>query len=843
MRHKPERSGVGRTRQPLIPWLSVWLVLPFILTSPCLTGAELEGRITNEKGEPLSYASVYVKGTTTGTTTNEQGDYSLTLKPGTYTIVFQYMGYQQKTRSLSLQPGEVKTLNVTLLSRAYETDPVTVSGRDPAYRIIENAIAKRETYLKAVTTYECDLYTKATVGADSAVNSPLIDSADLPPGYFYFSESVSQLQYRYPDDYREEVLSSKVSGRDEAATLNFAFNTPTTFYKNLIEQLPARRPLVCPIADNALSYYDYRLINTYNDKGSRVHRIRVIPKRSTDPVFRGNMHITAETWRIHSLELKATKANGVQPFDTIRVRQTYLPVNDSTWRLYNQHFRLTGQFVGLPLTAKALAQFTDYKLNPDWTKDPFDEAVVSIPDTATEQDSAYWETIRPFELTANEKRDYSIKDSLQKVRTQPSYIDSVDSVRNQLSVTDLLTGYQYQRRTRDIAFEVPSPLFSLLRFNTVEGLSQQLRLTLTKTAEEGPDWQFEPFVRYGFANDQLNGGLAVDYSVWSVKGGRNVFQFQEPPPIAPFLNTSYTLFDGRNFARFYQKAYLTAAYSGDEWGNGWFPRLLVSFEERQPLSNNTAYTFAETESYASNIPEHPYFSSNGNGNGNNTSIRQNFTNHQALLIEAGMRFKPGLEYMRIKGEKVNMGTSYPTLSLNYRKAVGGIGSGSAEYDYVEAGIKGDADFKLLGQLDYQASAGQFISQERVPFMDYRHFQGHEVRFQPQSVQDFQLLSYYEQSTTAPFLEAHIKHDFSGFIWNKLPLARRLPWQVTGVGHTLQQEHTFYAEWGVGLTDLIGVAGTRFLGFYYFQGHRVGPAGLSTSSDGFRITLKGLLGQL
>jgi hypothetical protein len=827
MRQKPDRSGFSLIRQRLIPWLSVWFIVPFTLISACLKGAELKGRITGEDGEPLSYASVYVKGTTTGTTTNEKGNYSLNLKPGDYKIVYQYMGFEQQTRKVSLQADEVETLNITLTKRAYETDPVTVSGRDPAYRIIENAIDKREAYRQEVNAYECRLYTKATVSTDSVADNTFVDSADLPQGYLYLSESVSKLQYRYPDDYKEAVLSSKVSGRDEAPTLNFAFDNPVSFYKELIE-LGSRRPLVCPVADNALNYYDYRLINTYSDKGRRVHRIRVIPKRPNDPVFNGTIHITAESWRIHSLELSFSKANGLQTFDTFQVKQTYLPVNDSTWRLYNQNFRLKGSVVGIDLKARALAQFTEYKLDPDWANSPFDGPMVRIPDSTTDQDSAYWEEIRPFALSEEEKQDYAVKDSLQAVRSQPSYIDSVDSVRNQLSALDLLlSGYDYRRRTKNFKFEVPSIVQSFLSFNTVEGLAPRLRFSFTRLMEDGPDWQLSPFVRYGFANDQLNGGLAIEHGPWQLEGGRNVFQFQQqPPPISSSLNTSYTLFEGRNFAKFYQNAFLEASYSGDEWGNGWFPAFAVSLEERQPLTNSTSYSFSSSESFTANTPAHPHFQADGGDD------LQNFSQHQALTVQAGMRYKPGLDYMMIKGEKINTGTAYPTLRVDYRKAISGIAGMDADYDYVEAGLDGNADFKLLGKLTYRASAGQFLSEERVPFVDYRHFQGQEVIYQLQQIRDFQVLDYYEASTTDRFTEAHLQHNFSGFIWNKIPFARKLQWQVSTTGNLLYQADRTYWEWGVGLTDLIGLAGSRFLGVHFFQGYRESRI----SGRGFRISM-------
>jgi hypothetical protein len=805
-----------------------WLLLIVGLHGHSASGQNgtLSGKVTNADNAPLSYASVYIKGTTKGTTTNENGNYTLRLAAGPHTVIFQYMGYKQVERNVNINENKETTLNVTLKKRAYETEAVTVTGKDPAYRIIKNAIASKENHRKAVKTYQCELYAKTTIKADSASASSIVDSGDLPPGYIYFSESISNLKYQYPDDYQEVMQSSKVSGRDEAVSLNFAFNTPVIFYKDLIELGGGlKRPLICPIADNALNYYKYRLQNTYQENGKRIHRISVIPKRPNDPIFRGQIRIVNKSWHIHSLNLKTTKANGLKSFDTFTLKQQYVTVNDTTWRLYNQRYLLKGSILGINIKARSLSQFTQYELNPTWEENPFEGPLVKVPADSQNKDSAYWEKIRPFELTPAEAQDYSLKDSLQEIRSKPRYIDSVDSVSNQPELLGILIGgYDYRKRTKNLRIEAPSLIGALFHFNTVEGFAPRLNISITKTLENASDWEFEPFFRYGIANENVNGGLRVTKSPFYAGFGREVQQFQTPPPISSLLNTSYSLFEGQNFARLYQQAFAEVGYQNDEWGNGWFPSFSLSFQERQPLSNSTSYTLANSENYQSNIPAHPHFRAN------NSTNRQNFSKHRAFLIKAGLRYKPGLEYMKIKGEKVNMGTKWPTLKLNYRGAIAGVAGSDAKYDFVQAGLEGDADLKLLGNLSYEASAGRFLTKNSVPFVDYRHFEGQEIILQEKTTRDFQLLDYYQFSTTQPFAESHVQHNFSGFIWNKIPLARKLNWQVAATGNLLYQDALTYWEWGVGLTDLIGLAGSRFLSVHFFQSYRT----KAFQNRGFRV---------
>ncbi len=62
----------------------------------------------SKNGEKLIGVNVYVKGTTTGTSTNEYGFYSLTLPKGKYELVASYIGYTPLIKEIDLRAGNVK---------------------------------------------------------------------------------------------------------------------------------------------------------------------------------------------------------------------------------------------------------------------------------------------------------------------------------------------------------------------------------------------------------------------------------------------------------------------------------------------------------------------------------------------------------------------------------------------------------------------------------------------------------------------------------------------------------------------------------------------------------------
>ena len=69
------------------------------------------GRIIDEAGQPLVGATVLLKGTSRGTSTDANGDYSLPVPLGTNTFVFAYSGYQDEIA----QSRDGQPLTVTLL--------------------------------------------------------------------------------------------------------------------------------------------------------------------------------------------------------------------------------------------------------------------------------------------------------------------------------------------------------------------------------------------------------------------------------------------------------------------------------------------------------------------------------------------------------------------------------------------------------------------------------------------------------------------------------------------------------------------------------------------------------
>ena len=75
-----------------IKFKTVLLVFSFLLSGLTFAQQTISGSVTDESGLPLPGATVAVEGTSTGTTTDFDGNYSIQAADG-QTFVISYVGY------------------------------------------------------------------------------------------------------------------------------------------------------------------------------------------------------------------------------------------------------------------------------------------------------------------------------------------------------------------------------------------------------------------------------------------------------------------------------------------------------------------------------------------------------------------------------------------------------------------------------------------------------------------------------------------------------------------------------------------------------------------------------
>lgn len=90
----------------------------FFLLSDLVTGQGIKGVVTNQSGDPVPFASIYLKEIQEGTSTNLNGEFEIRLKNGKYTLLIRSLGFESITRQISVKDTFL-ILNPTLVPQKY----------------------------------------------------------------------------------------------------------------------------------------------------------------------------------------------------------------------------------------------------------------------------------------------------------------------------------------------------------------------------------------------------------------------------------------------------------------------------------------------------------------------------------------------------------------------------------------------------------------------------------------------------------------------------------------------------------------------------------------------------
>ena len=178
---------------------------------------KIQGKLVDDSGQPIPFASVAIAGTNSGVTCNENGSFEINhSKP----IMLEFRAIGFKTKTIELGPGQNHTIILESQNYALKELVIKPGKRDPAYTIIREAQKKRKEHLKEIKSYKSRVYVKGlqkitkNPGKIMGVKVDLGDTYDPKTGIVYLSESVSELSYLFPSKYKEKMTKSK---------LNFSF--------------------------------------------------------------------------------------------------------------------------------------------------------------------------------------------------------------------------------------------------------------------------------------------------------------------------------------------------------------------------------------------------------------------------------------------------------------------------------------------------------------------------------------------------------------------------------------------------------------------------------------------
>lgn len=795
------------------------LLLVAIFLMPFATYAGvLKGSIKDANGDPLPFATVYVKGTTMGTAANEAAQYQLQLPVGTYTVVCQYMGFTQDIYKVTIKGNEHISHNFTLREQSLRMNSVVVKAgaEDPAYAIIRKAIKKRKAHLNQIKEFQTDIYMKGVVRNRSIPNSFLgikinngdeeMEGADEMLGIWYLCEEEAKY-YAKKGDSRTIIKSVRESGDPNG--FGVAEMPPViSFYENNVSLIENMNPrgFISPISDNAIFYYKYKYEGDFEEAGHIINKIKVIPRRKFEPLFSGYIYIVDKDWAIHSLDLLLTRESNMSMMDTFSIQQVYLPMAKDTWVIKEQVWYPTLSLLGFDLSGYLLTVYDNQEVNGAIPDSIFGSKIISsYASDAIDKDTSYWNEKRPIVLNEEEKADYKEKDSLNAYYQSPEYKARQDSLRrkaNRFKLWDVvLPGFTLNTKEYKHRIYTNSLLKGMLGYNTIEGLRIAPQIEWIAKVDSSKSIRTSAVARYGIGNTRFNAMAKTTLTIkdphWAsrkwdigIEGGKYIFQYNARSTVTPLYNTYTTLVNGNNYVKMYER-WTASVFASRNYGNGFSWDVKAGYQKRLPLQNTTFYTWAPSDkvNFTDNVP---------NALGNRT-----WEEHDAVLVKAMISFQPGYRYIQYPKVKQPVGSSWPRFTLYYEKGIPGILNSKTDFDKWSAGISDEVNMKLLGSISYNLTVGGFLNTNYVSLPDMMHLADNKLLIAAPYLQSFQLASYYDNSNIEPIYgELHLEYNLNGLLTNKLPIWRRTLWElVLGTNTFYAGPSNYYTEAFVGVDNI------------------------------------------
>jgi hypothetical protein len=370
----------------------------------------IRGTITDARsGEALPAANIRVLGSSKGTISNTQGEYTLSLESGSYALVFSYVAYLPETLDISLNRSIQQ--DIRLQPSPIMVPEVVVLGEDPALEIIRRAIAHKHTWMELLKSYSFDAFTRQVIWSDTSI-AGITES--YTTGYMGTGHPLREI-------VKQKRQTRNIPGSENLASVrrivNFNEDEIRLFGAEINGKSSAYvfRGPTCP---DALDNYDYKLLGTSTVNGTEIYTIKMNPKSRTKALFVGTITIASGTYAVIGVDVKPNESFTF-PFAKdidLRYRQQFALYDSCFWMPAD--IRIDGSFtisfVGLSLPKigiNFLSSIYDYKINPVLPDTIFKEPTLTTDSSAVKYDSTYWQTHEVLPLTPEQSRAYASLDS------------------------------------------------------------------------------------------------------------------------------------------------------------------------------------------------------------------------------------------------------------------------------------------------------------------------------------------------------------------------------------------------------------------------------------------------
>ena len=760
----------------------------------------LRGFVYNEQNQPLEGAYVRIQNTNAGTTTDKDGKYEIRLKEGLHRVIYSYFGYESQSLDLVIQ-NEDLVQNIWLKPNVRDLGSVTVSNKkkDLSYEIMERVINQRDSLAPDYSSLKQKLYIKSVediaylkkrdekLEDEDPLNDPLNDS--VPSMNLYEAEII--LHSQPPDKFKEEKIAAKKLGSQFSLFYSSTTDGDFDFYQNLVMiRSISDNSFVSPLSSTAFLSYKFKLLGSYFEDGKKVYRIKVIPRKLGNAVFKGELEVYDEIWALKSLDLEFPD-RALIIYDEFRVKQNFEFI-DGHYMVTRQEFfwkLKTGDQLNI---GNAIVKHSDFLFDSSYSKKFFGAELGRTAFDAYDKDSSYWNDIRPEPLTKKEQKYVRYQDSMNSILNSEEYLDSIDAVYNAITASKILwKGQGFINRDKKSHLFL-APAINLIDPVAIGGWRIRYFASYYKKFESRQHFQVNPYFSYGLKNNDLTGTLFMGYlydplrrGVVNMRVGREF----------DFVNNFATISDIIRRDNFYLRNNFNFSHV-IELFNGFYLRSSIGITDRMDMSD---FEFA---ALGDSLFE------------NNDPVI--FESNRTTEFGVGFNFTPKQLYIMEPKEKIILGSRYPTFSAYYIQAIPGLLNSTNQYSYLDLSVRQLFNIGIFGTSEYSISAGKFFDTTELQIMDYKYQRGGDPWFFTPAMYTYQLI----QSTFPIFdwyFESHYVHQFNGFLTSKIPGLRQLEVKTMGGGGFLYvpERKYQYSELYFGVNRIFKIGRERMrLGLYY-----------------------------
>lgn len=390
----------------------------------------LVGKVLSEStSEVIPGATIRIEGTNIGTYSSSRGFFKMKLPVLDKKIRVSSLGYES---SLFLIKSVDDTLIVKLKESSVRKKSVTVVGEIEPNEVIKRAIERKKDNLAKLKTFHGTLYSKLSVELDGSILSSISgnsisvstnsnqDTNSSKKYKMFLLETFSNVMQDYDKNIRHtEIIQRRQTSNIKANDNILAIGNFLNLYNDKMKVMSTE--FTTPLAEDALSYYRFKILEKtlYDEK--YVYVIEVIPDSRLFPTFTGTIKLLEGDYNLIEADLKPSDNSAVPFMEDMSIHQKFSESIEKIW--YPSYLNVTGKakvdvvkgLVDLKASVEATSIYSDVQINkplPDTLSENEKRRMTSVAKDADSAKTEFWENNSLREISEKEKAIYAEIDSI-----------------------------------------------------------------------------------------------------------------------------------------------------------------------------------------------------------------------------------------------------------------------------------------------------------------------------------------------------------------------------------------------------------------------------------------------